>query len=78
MVLDSIVNGEFVFKNTHRDNVKVKLPVAAPEAPMEFFFVHIKVKENKVEQIKHRLAMKPHKHRNYEPAMPQYGLWYLN
>ena len=75
MVLDSIVNDEFVFKNTHRDNVQVKVPVAATEAPMEFYFVHIKVKENKIEQIKHRLAMKPQKHRNYEPAMPQYGLW---
>ena len=62
MVLDSIDNDEFVdefvFKNTHRDNVQVKVPVAATEAPMEFYFVHIKVKENKIEQIKQRLAKK--------------------
>ena len=58
MVLDYIVNDEFVFKNTHRDNVQVKVPVAATEAPMEFYFVHIKVKENRIEQIKQRLAKK--------------------
>ena len=58
MVLDNIVDDEFVFKNTHRDNVQVKVPVAATEAPMEFYFVHIKVKEDKIEQIKQRLAKK--------------------
>jgi hypothetical protein len=56
MVLDTIDNGEFVFKNTQSNNVQVKVPVNAPEAPDEFYFVHIKVKENEIEQIKQRLA----------------------
>ena len=51
MVLDSIVNGEFVFKNTQRGNFRVTVPVDASEAPDEFYFVHIKVKEEKIEEI---------------------------
>ena len=63
MVLDSIVNDEFVFKNTYRgdnNDYQVKIPVAAREAPMEFYFVHIKVKEDKIEHIKQRRTMKLH------------------
>lgn len=51
MVLDSIENGEFVFKNTYRgdDNeYQVKVPVAAPEAPDEFYFVQINIKKAKL------------------------------
>ena len=61
MVLDSIVNREFVFKNTQRDNVQVTVPVDASEAPNEFYFVHIKVKEDKIEEIKRRLTKKTRK-----------------
>ena len=61
MVLDSIVNHEFVFKNTQSNNIQVKVPVAAQEAPDEFYFVHIKVKENELEQIKQGLAKKSRK-----------------
>ena len=53
MVLDSIVNGEFIFKN--RDGNKVKVPVASQDAPDEFYFVHIKVKQAAIEEI--RLAI---------------------
>ena len=41
MVLDTIVHGEFVFKNK-----KVKIAVDAEEAPEEFFFVHIRKKND--------------------------------
>lgn len=62
MVLDTIVNDEFVFKNTYRrlDNYRgsgdsqyqVKVPVASHEAPEEFFFVHIKATQAANETIK--------------------------
>lgn len=55
MVLDSIENGEFVFKNTYRgdDNeYQVKVPVAAPEAPDEFYFVQINIKKAKLSLVK--------------------------
>ena len=42
MVLDTISNGEFVFKNTYENNKQVKIKVDSEEAPDEFFFVHIK------------------------------------
>ena len=43
MVLDTISDGEFVFKNTYEDNRQVKIKVDSEEAPDEFFFVHIKL-----------------------------------
>ena len=57
MVLDSVVNGEFVFKNTYRrmrllnqsgGDYQVKVPVASQEAPDEFYFVHIKATEGTI------------------------------
>ena len=47
MVLDSISRNMFsrprlVFKNTYKNNKKVKVAVDADDAPEEFFFVHIK------------------------------------
>ena len=51
VVLDSIENGEFIFKNTYRhddNHYQVKVPVAAPEAPDDFYFVHIKLKQEKI------------------------------
>ena len=54
MALDSITNGEFIFKNTYRGDGEVKVPVASQEAPDEFYFVHIKVKEDKIGDIKRR------------------------
>ena len=44
MVLDTISDGEFVFKDTHGDNEQIKIAVDAEEAPDEFFFVHIRMK----------------------------------
>ena len=41
MVLDTIKNGEFVFKNTHTDNKQVTVPANGQRAPDEFYFVHI-------------------------------------
>ena len=60
MVLDAIKNDEFVFKNTYRNNDKVRVPVKSEKAPSEFYFVHIKLKEtgNKTNQAK--LSKKRH------------------
>lgn len=51
MVLDSIVNGEFIFKTSSFffDN-KVKVPVASQAAPDEFYFVHIKLTQATIEK----------------------------
>lgn len=44
MVLDTIINDEFIFKNTDENEKQVKLNVADPSAPDEFYFVHIEKK----------------------------------
>ena len=41
MILDSITDGKFVFKNTYAENKRVKMDIDAEEAPEEFFFLHI-------------------------------------
>ena len=43
MVLDTIENNTFVFKNTYEKKKKVKIPMDHDDAPDEFFFVHIKL-----------------------------------
>ena len=43
MILDTISDGKFVFKNTYADNKQIKMAVDAEEAPEEFFFLHIKL-----------------------------------
>ena len=42
MVLDTMKNGKFIFKNTHSDGKKFEIGVNHNDAPDEFFFVHIK------------------------------------
>ena len=44
MVLDSMENDMFTFKNTFAENKQVKMNVTDPAAPSEFFFVHIEKK----------------------------------
>ena len=41
MVLDSIVDGQFVFKNTYVENKQVRIPVE--KGPLEFFYVHLEL-----------------------------------
>ena len=41
MILDIMVDKQFVFKNTHGENKQIKIDVDAEEAPEEFFFLHI-------------------------------------
>ena len=41
MILDTIADGKFVFKNTYAENKQIKIAVDAEEAPEEFFFLHI-------------------------------------
>ena len=43
MILDTISDSKFLFKNTHAENKQVQIPVDADEAPEEFFFLHIKL-----------------------------------
>ena len=46
MILDTISDGEFVFKNTYENDKQVKMKVDSEEAPDEFFFVHIKLESS--------------------------------
>ena len=61
MVLDTIRDGKFIFKNTHSDNKKFEIEVNHDDAPEEFFFVHIKLDLSRVDQIRQRLAKKSRK-----------------
>ena len=46
MILDTISDGVFVFKNTYENDKQVKMKVDSEEAPDEFFFVHIKLESS--------------------------------
>ena len=54
MVLDTIKNGKFIFKNTHSDNKKFEIEVNHNDAPDEFFFVHIELDMDRLDQIRER------------------------
>ena len=45
MVLDTIENNEFVFKNTYEKDKQVRIRMDHDDAPTEFFFVHINYKK---------------------------------
>ena len=45
MVLDTIKNDTFVFKNTYEEEKQVEIPMDHEDAPDEFFFVHINYKK---------------------------------
>ena len=44
MVLDTIKNDTFVFKNTYEVDKQVRIAMDHKDAPSEFFFVHIRRK----------------------------------
>ena len=52
MVLDTIKDGKFVFKNTYADNKQVEIPV--DKGPLEFYFVHIELNEKGLKELRTR------------------------
>ena len=55
MVLDTIKDGKFIFKNTHSNNKKFEIDANHTDAPDEFFFVHFKLDLARLDQIRQRL-----------------------
>ena len=41
MVLDSISDGYFVFKNSHFDKKQIRIKSSDPDAPEKMYFLHI-------------------------------------
>ena len=52
MVLDTIKDGKFVFKNTYADNKQVEIPV--DKGPLEFYFVHMELNDDALEELRTR------------------------
>ena len=52
MVLDTVRDGEFIFKNTYGGNNQVEIPV--DKGPLEFYFVHIELNEEGLEELRRR------------------------
>ena len=57
MVLDTIKDGKFIFKNTRSENKKFVIDVNHNCAPDEFFFVHIKIDLNRLDRIRQRFGV---------------------
>ena len=70
MVLDTIRDGKFIFKNTHSDNKKFEIEVGLDDAPKEFFFVHIILDLSRFDQIRQKLAKKKSRKRKAESSQP--------
>ena len=64
MVLDTIQEGKFIFKNTRSENKKFEIEVNHNDAPDEFFIVHIKLDLTRLEQIRQRLTNKSRRRKN--------------
>ena len=58
MVLDTMQDGKFFFKNTHENKKRVEVAVDDKEAPDDFFFVHIKLELNRLDQIQQELGLR--------------------
>ena len=54
MVLDTMKDGKFIFKNTHSERKKFVIEVNHNDAPDEFFFVHIQLDMDRLDQIRER------------------------
>ena len=52
MVLDTIKDGKFVFKNTYAGNKQVEIPVK--KGPLEFYFVHMELNDDALEELRIR------------------------
>ena len=44
MVLDTISDGHFEFKNTKTDNARVKLELNDPRVAEDFYFINLKLR----------------------------------
>ena len=49
MVLDTIIGGKFIFKNTYAENKQVEIPVE--KGPLEFYYVHIEVSAQGIAEL---------------------------
>ena len=50
MVLDTVIDGKFIFKITFADNQQVAIP--DDKRPLEFYYLHMEITENGLEQLK--------------------------
>ena len=53
MVLDTIENGNFIFKNTYAKNKQLTIPVE--EGPLEFYYLHMELTEEAIEHLKRKM-----------------------
>ena len=77
MILDTITNRQFVFKNTDADNKKFTIPVDHENSPDEFFFVDIELIDGKNTETRQRTHTRPH---DVELPLPMWAVpaskWY--
>ena len=66
MVLDTMKDGKFIFKNTHSADKKFEIEGNHENAPDEFFFVHIQLELGRVDQILQRIAKRSRKRKAEE------------
>jgi len=66
MVLDTIKDGKFIFKNTQSENKKFEIEVLYDDAPEEFYFVHLKLDLSRLDQIRQTLVKKSLKKLNIQ------------
>ena len=53
VVLDTIKDGKFIFKNTYAENKQLTIPVE--EGPLEFYYLHMELKEEGIEKLKKKM-----------------------
>ena len=61
MVLDTMRDGKFIFKNTYSAEKKYEIEVDHNDAPDEFFFIHIQLDLDRLDQIRQRMAKRSRK-----------------
>ena len=61
MVLDTMRDGKFIFKNTYSAERKFEIEVGHENAPDEFFFVHIQLVLNHLDRMKKRFSKQSRK-----------------
>ena len=53
VVLDTIKDGNFIFKNTYAENKQLTIPVE--EGPLEFYYLHMELTEEAIEKLKQEM-----------------------
>ena len=61
MVLDTMKDGKFIFKNTYSHQKRFEIEVNHDDAPDEFFFVHVELDLDRLDQIRQKRAKKSRK-----------------